>query len=142
MHVMVYSKLARMRIAALKRTLADLRERPVTGDLLREVRRRVQAMTGAPTMHSRDFFSLAGVHDLLMHRHEDPFDVSRIGRALDRLRLTLLHFEIPVAPLRARYRAAHPDDPLQRDLGAIAKLELENPQLYSRMYGFWCAKPA
>jgi 2-polyprenyl-3-methyl-5-hydroxy-6-metoxy-1,4-benzoquinol methylase len=142
MHVMVYSKLARMRIAALKRTLADLREQPMSGDVLREARRRVQGMAGAPPMHSRDFFSLAGVHDLLMHRHEDPFDVARIGRALDRLGLGLLQFDIPKPWIRARYRAAHPDDPQQRDLAAIAKLELADPLLYSGMYGLWCVKPA
>lgn len=140
LHVMVYSKVARMRIAALRKMLSELRAQPMSDDLLREVRRRVLALENFPEFRSRDFFTLSGVHDLLMHRHEDPFDVGRIGRALDRFGLQLLQFEIPRNSVRVEYRAAHPGDPHQRDLKAIAKLELRYPTLYSAMYELWCTR--
>ncbi|MBS0469628.1 MAG: class I SAM-dependent methyltransferase [Proteobacteria bacterium] len=142
LHVMVYSKIARMRIAALRRMFAGERALPMSDDLLRDIRRKVLALENFPEMRSRDFFTLAGVHDLLMHRHEEPFDTGRIGRALDRFGLALLNFEIPRPKIRAEYRAAHPDDPHQRDLKAIARLELGHPTLYGTMYEFWCARHA
>jgi hypothetical protein len=43
-------------------------------------------------MYSQDFATLSGTYDLLLHRHEDPFDIPRIERALDRFGLRLLLF--------------------------------------------------
>ena len=140
MHVMVYSKLARMRIVALRRSLSDLASQPMSDDVLREARRRVSAMPDAPRLASRDFYSLAGVHDLLMHRHEDPFDIPRIRRALEVLDLRLIQFEIPRTETRAAYVKKHPDDPLQRDFAGWTALEFDNPTLYAGMYGLWCRK--
>jgi SAM-dependent methyltransferase len=141
MHVMVYSKLARMRVRAMRRILTDLLDKPVTADVLREVRRRVVAQLGPERAVSRDFFYLAGVHDLLMHRHEDPFDVPRIRRALDALGLRLLRFNIPVNAVAAEYRRTHPQDPLFRDFQGWMRLDLDRPTLYARMFDFWCRKP-
>ena len=141
MHVMIYSKLARLTVRALRATIADLDGRAVDDDLLREVRRRIIARgpRGAPT--SRDFYSLSGVHDLLLHRHEDPFDVPRIQRALDRLGLDLIHFKLPTPRDTARYRAENPHDPLHRDFEGWSNAERANPRLFARMYDFWCRKP-
>ena len=65
----------------------------------------------------------------------------RVRAALDRLGLRLIHFEIPRNALKAAYHEEHPDDPLQRDFYAWAKLERGNPGLYSKMYDLWCRKP-
>ena len=142
MRVMVYSKVARLKVRAAQRHLADLQGRPVDPDLLREARRR--RIERAPDLLASwvDFYTLAGVHDLLLHRHEDPFDVPRIARALDRLGLELLAFDLPTPGHRARYLEDHPGDPAFRDVEAWAALERSDPFLFQGMYNFHCRKPA
>jgi SAM-dependent methyltransferase len=140
MQVMLYSKLARLNVRAAQSLIADLRDRPVDDDLLREVRRRLIEKGRRLIAGAFDFYSLAGVHDLLLHRHEDPFDVPRIVRALDSLGLELLAFDLPTPFTRARYRREHPDDPHFRDTAAWSALEKRQPSLFSGMYKFWCRK--
>ncbi len=140
--VMVYSEPARAQIRAAQALLADLRGRPADGDLLREARRRLIAAPPGLVEGSIDFYTLQGIHDLLLHPREDSFDVPRIGRALDALGLELLAFDLPSPALRARYRWDHPDDPAMRDLGAWAELERQDPALFRSMHKFWCRKPA
>lgn len=142
MRVMLYSKIARLKVRAAQRHLDDLLGRPADSDLLREARRRL--IERAPDLLAAwpDFYTLAGVHDLLLHRHEDPFDVPRIARALDRLGLELLAFDLPTPRHRARYREDHPDDPAFRDVAAWAALEKREPFLFQAMYDFHCRKPA
>jgi SAM-dependent methyltransferase len=142
MRVMVYSKVARLKVRAAQRHLADLQGRPVDADLLREARRRLIERSPDLLASWADFYTLAGVHDLLLHRHEDPFDVPRIVRALDRLGLELLAFDLPTPWHRARYRRDHPDDPAFRDVKAWAALEMRDPFLFQGMYEFHCRKPA
>lgn len=141
MSIMVYSRLARMRITAARRRITDLLDQPVDDDLLREVRRRLLADPVHAVAHSTDFASLGGVHDLLLHRHEDAFDVERIRRGIDRLRLEFLGFHLPGAERRARYRQENPNDPLFRDFTAWARAEWREPELFAGMYHFWCRKP-
>lgn len=142
MRIMVYSEPARAEIRAAQASLEDLRDRPVDGDLLREARRRLISGPPAILEGSIDFYSLQGVYDLLLHRHEDSFDVPRIGRALDALGLELLAFDLPSPALRARYRWDHPEDPTMRNLDAWAELERREPSLFRSMHKFWCRKPA
>ncbi|HEX8238781.1 MAG TPA: methyltransferase domain-containing protein [Allosphingosinicella sp.] len=141
MQVMVYSKIARLNVRAAQNLIADLSDRPVDDDLLREVRRRLIDRGRRLIAGSSDFYSLAGVHDLLLHRHEDPFDVPRIVRALGSLGLELLAFDLPTPFARARYLSEHPDDPHFRDTAAWSALEKRQPSLFSGMYKFWCRKP-
>jgi 2-polyprenyl-3-methyl-5-hydroxy-6-metoxy-1,4-benzoquinol methylase len=142
MHIMVYSRVARMTIDAIRKMVGPILQGPMSDDVLREVRRRVLATPAARRMmRGRDFHSLAGTHDLLAHRHEDPFDLPRIRRGLDALGLSLIRFELPRQAHCARYLRAHPDDPLQRDFAAWAQLERDDPTLFVGMYDFWCRKP-
>jgi SAM-dependent methyltransferase len=142
MRVMVYSEPARAQVRSAQALLADLRGRSADDDLLREARRRLIAAPPELVEGSIDFYTLQGVHDLLLHPQEDSFDVPRIGRALDALGLELLAFDLPSPALRARYRWDHPEDPGMRDLGAWAALEREQPSLFRSMHKFWCRKPA
>jgi SAM-dependent methyltransferase len=142
MRIMVYSEPARAQIRAARALLADLDAGPVDGDRLREARRRLIAAPPAILEGSIDFYTSQGIYDLLLHRHEDGFDVARIGRTLDALGLELLAFDLPSPALRARYRWDHPRDPAMRDLDAWAALEREQPSLFRSMHKFWCRKPA
>lgn len=142
MRVMVYSRVGRLPVLAARRHVAHLLDRQIDDDLLREARARLIEKTPNLLSEWRDFYTLGGIHDLIFHRHEDPFDVPRIVRALDRLGLELLAFELPSAFDRARYREEHPDDPLFRDVAAWASLERNNPYIFRSMYAFWCRRPA
>lgn len=140
MRVAVYSALARMMVRACQARIADLAAGPIDDDVLRAVRARL--MEGPPNdvTGSPDFFHLGGVHDLLLHRHEDAFDVPRIRRALDALGLELLRINFP-GSAAARYRLANPEDRAFRDTVAWAEFERRYPRTFAGMYDFWCRKP-
>jgi SAM-dependent methyltransferase len=140
MNVMLYSRLGRLPIQAAQFHIADLGNRPINDELLRAVRQRLIEKAPRFVAGSPDFFSLGGVHDLLLNRHEDPFDVPRIARAMVRLGLELLRFRLPTAAAEGRYRRQHPDDRLFRDVDAWASLERAEPLLFSEMYDFWCRR--
>jgi len=144
MHIMVYSRLARLRISAARTLINDLMQQPVSDDLLRQVRQRFlqrpEHPLAAHVMRSWDFATLAGTHDLLLHRREDPFDITRIEHALDRLGLRLLSFQLPTRADTARYDAMFPHDPRHQDIKSWARFERSE---IGGNYEFWCCtKPA
>ncbi|HEY0301507.1 MAG TPA: class I SAM-dependent methyltransferase [Rhizomicrobium sp.] len=142
MHIMVYSRAARLRVRAIRRFLGPLVDQPVDDDLLRAVRRRVLTMPEKMIPAGRDFCSLAAVHDLLLHRHEDPFTIPRIRRALEVLGLQLIRFQLPDQRYNRRYKELYPDDGLQRDFDSWFAMERDSPTLFAGMYDFFCRKPA
>src|SRR5262249_27928492 len=118
MRIMVYSRVARLWVAAARALIRDLTPGLVKDDMLRRVRQRLMDRSAflQSVIDSRDFSTLAGTHDLLLHPHADPFDISRISRALDRLGLRLLSFFLPTPDARTRYNLMFPHDPMHRDL--------------------------
>jgi len=141
MQVAVYSKIARLPVAAARTHLGAMMRDPVSDDVIREARRRLIAAPVPSVTDSRDFFSTAGVHDLLFHVHEDCFDVPRIARAIDTLGLKLLRFGLPTQENIARYREFAPHDPLRRDVAAWHAYEIRNPSTFAAMYRMTLAKP-
>jgi len=140
MQVALYSRIARLSVAAARMRLGALMREPVSDDLIREARRRLIAAPVPGVTNSRDFFSTAGVHDLLFHVHEDCFDVPRIERAIDALRLKLLRFGLPAPEDATRYRKMAPHDPLHRDLAAWHAYEMRNPSTFAAMYKMTLAR--
>lgn len=144
MHLMVYNRLQRLMITAARGLITDLLQQPVGDDLLREVRRRLLAHAdrapAAQVVASRDFATLAGTQDLLLHRHEDPFDVSRIERALAAAGLRLMRFDMPSPVAAARYDAEFPSDPGHRDVASWATFTRHDPSAMAGHFRFWCAK--
>lgn len=145
MHIMLYNSIARLRIAGARKLVAELMEQPIDDDLLRRVRARLLRQADHPlaahAVRSPDFATLAGTHDLLLHRHEDPFDLLRIGQALDTLGLGLLAFSFQSPEVEARYDAAFPQDPGHRNLSSLLSFERRNPGVFGN-YRFWCCRPA
>jgi hypothetical protein len=144
MHIMVYNRLDRLRIIGARTLIDDLMHQPVSDDLLRRVRQRFlqrpQHPLAAYVMRSWDFATLAGTHDLLLHRHEDPFDILRIENALDRLGLRLLSFRLPTPAAAARYDAMFPQDPKHQDIKSWARFDRSE---IGGNYEFWCCtKPS
>jgi SAM-dependent methyltransferase len=142
MQVALYSRIARLPVAAARGRLGTLMDEEVSDDLIREARRLLIAAPVPGVTDSRDFFSTAGVHDLVFHVHEDSFDVPRIARALDTLGLQLLRFELPTPEDAARYREMAPHDPLHRDLASWHAYEMRNPSSFAGMYRMTLARPS
>jgi SAM-dependent methyltransferase len=140
MNVALYSKIARLPVAATRQRLGALMDEAVSDDLIREARRRLIAAPVPSVTESRDFFSTAGVHDLLFHVHEDCFDVPRIARAIDALGLRLLRFALPMPEDEARYAEMAPHDPLHRDAAAWHAYEMRNPSTFAGMYKMTVAR--
>jgi SAM-dependent methyltransferase len=140
MKTMLYSRAARENVRMARAAIADLAGAPVTDDLLRAVRHRLIETGRVP--RSRDFFTLPGVHDLLLHRHEDSFDIPRVARAMARLELDLLGFCLSDPRNETLYARENPHDPLRRDFKAWAALESRKPEIFGGMYEFWCRKRA
>jgi hypothetical protein len=121
-----------------------LAQQQVSDDLLREVRRRLLERQHHPLakniIRSKGFATLAGTYDLLLHPHEDPFDVPRIERALKNFGLRLLCFELPSPPAAARYDGMFPGDLKHRDFRSWHAFEMCEWRIFAGMYGFWCRK--
>jgi len=145
MRIMLYSRAGRAGIAEARSLIRDLAAQPIDDDVLREVRRRflerVQDPRTWPAISASAFATLAGTHDLLLHRREDPFDVPRIGQALLRLRLRLLTFVLTPG-VRARYDAMFPYDRAHRNLQSVAAFERRDPSAFVSQYIFWCRSDA
>lgn len=140
MRVMLYSRFARMQVRAARARIGDLIGQPVSPALVRQVRARFIDEPDSPIVRSVDFHSMGGVHDLLLHAHEDAFDVPRIGRAIEALGLDLLQIDLPSRAARDAWRADHPHDPHVRDLPALHAWEMRNPRAFNGMYPIWCVK--
>jgi 2-polyprenyl-3-methyl-5-hydroxy-6-metoxy-1,4-benzoquinol methylase len=145
MKIMVYSRIARFLVIAARTLIRDLMVEPITDEVLRRVRQRIMEHTEyGPAnllMNTQDFSTLVGTYDLLLHPHEDPFDVPRIARALDRLGLHLISFLLPTTDAAARYDARYPHDPGHRDMAAWAQFEKNELPIYAGLYAFMCRKP-
>jgi SAM-dependent methyltransferase len=145
MRIAVYSRIARLAVAAARRAFADLAQASLDDDMVRRVRQRLlslpQASVARSVTRSPDFATLEGALDLLLHRHEDAFDIPRIGRAIEALRLRLRNFLLPTPSVQARYDAQFPDDPGHRRLDHWARFERLQPHTFGGMYAFWCEKP-
>ncbi|MEZ0242673.1 MAG: class I SAM-dependent methyltransferase, partial [Sphingomonas sp.] len=139
--IMVYSKIARMAVTAVRTRLDDLLDRRLDDDLLREARARLLEDPPHRLTKSPAFFFLGGVHDLVLHRHEDPFDITRIRHGIESQGLEFCGFRLPARPDYARYRRENPHDPWRRDYPAWAAAERANFRLFVQMYDFACRKP-
>jgi ubiquinone/menaquinone biosynthesis C-methylase UbiE len=143
MKIMVYSRLARAWLAAVRPLIRDLAAEPLSDDLLRRVRQRIMQRSDSWSklvMQNENFGSLAGTYDLLLHHHEDPFDISRIIAALGRCGLRFLSFLLPTRDANARYNSQFPHDPSHRDLRSWQQFEKCEPMIFAGMYEFWCRR--
>jgi 2-polyprenyl-3-methyl-5-hydroxy-6-metoxy-1,4-benzoquinol methylase len=92
---------------------------------------------------SRDFYSLSGCRDLLMHVQEHQLTIPDLRRILDENGLTFLGFsQFAFEQVRDTYLARFPHDPSGVDLEAWEAFEEEYPRVFARMYQFWTEKRA
>lgn len=153
---MVYSQLGRLDVRGARTLFRDLLNVsgdgmpidsvPCDDDLVRRIRLRLLTHDekGVPSgvLDSPDFSTIAATRDLLLHPREDPFNVTRIARALDQIGLRLLSFLLPTPVHHAAYNALFPEDPLHRDFRTWIRFEFLHPGVFRGMYAFWCYKPS
>jgi SAM-dependent methyltransferase len=156
MKIMVYSQLGRLDVRGARTLFRDLLNVsgdgmpidsvPCDDDLVRRIRLRLLTHDekGVPSgvLDSPDFSTIAATRDLLLHPREDPFNVTRIARALDQIGLRLLSFLLPTPVHHAAYNALFPEDPLHRDFRTWIRFEFLHPGVFRGMYAFWCYKPS
>jgi hypothetical protein len=96
-----------------------------------------------PVVRSRDFYSLSGCRDLLMHVQEHQLTIPDLRRILDENGLTFLGFiQFEFQQVRDAYLARFPHDPAGVDLDAWEAFEAEQPGTFGRMYMLWAEKRA
>jgi SAM-dependent methyltransferase len=85
----------------------------------------------------RDFYSLSGTRDLLLHVQEHRYTIPLLARTLDELGLEFLGFELPGPHVAQQYRARFPDDPAMDHLSNWRAFEEAEPGTFAGMYQFW-----
>ena len=110
---------------SFRRATPDLLDRQVTQDIA----------------NRPDSYHLSMYRDLLFHVQEHCFDMPGIKSALDTLGLEFIKFGLP-DNVWALYARKFPDDKDGRNLDNWHKLEVENPDIFTHMYHFWCRKKA
>jgi SAM-dependent methyltransferase/Flp pilus assembly protein TadD len=126
MKVALYSELGRRAVAAARELVEGLD--------VREARRRILALPAAhparAVARSRDFYSVSGTRDLVLHVQEQRFTLPELERAIASLGLEFLGFELdrPALPARGALPASLED---------WAQLEAAEPDTFSAMYQFW-----
>jgi len=147
MRIMLYSRAARSWIHHAKTLIHDLAAGPIDDDILRAVRQRFLDMAdhhplAREVVNEVAFSTLGGTQDMMLHPQEDAFDIPRIGRVLERLRLRLLTFVLPNPDAEARYATMYPRDPLHLNLQSLASFERHDPSVFIGQYDFWCRSEA
>ena len=88
-----------------------------------------------------DFFSASGCRDLIMHVQEHQYDLSELRDLIAANGMELLGFANFPHRRRQAYLQRFPADTNLSNWETLAKFEVENPDTFSGMYGFWLRKP-
>ena len=142
MNIGLYSRAARSHVSAAREEIAARGYAPdLTG--LRAFRRDLMAgqmPAVAPLAISFDFFSASNLRDFAFHVQEHQFDLLEIKTLLETHGLEFLGFSSLPPDVVRKYQHSRPEDPSQTDLASWHAFEMENPQIFSAMYQFWCRK--
>jgi SAM-dependent methyltransferase/tetratricopeptide (TPR) repeat protein len=139
MGIALYSRLARRNINGARAHIAQQGFQPTTADM----RRCRQALLENPQLGqvvaSKDFYSLSGCRDLLLHVQEHQFGLEELAPILDDLGLEFLGFQVP-DQVKAQYGACFPEDTTLTSLRHWGEFEENNPDTFFGMYQFWVRK--
>ncbi len=142
MRIGLYSRLARRRLAAVRRLVGVGDGRPVTTERLREARMLLLERSAEPDVQFvlgfLDAYDLDGLRDLLFHVQELDFTLPEIARLLEALGLRFLGFELVDRTVAPAFRRQHPAPAAQGDLAAWDAFEQAQPDSFAAMYRFWC----
>jgi SAM-dependent methyltransferase len=140
MKIGLYSRSARTAVEAA-RAVALAHGCTADTNGIRALRQHIMALpadhAARAVLASRDFYSVSGCRDLILHTQECTFTIPEIAACLEQLNLQFLGFQI-TQPVQARFHAEHPQANPQRDLMAWHEFELRHPDTFAGMYQFWC----
>lgn len=88
----------------------------------------------------RDFYSISGTRDLLLHVQEHRYTLPWLAQALAGLGLEFLGFELPGGDAARKYRERYPSDPEMVDLANWHAFEESEPDTFTGMYQFWARR--
>ena len=137
----LYSERARQHVVAARKLVAE-QGFPDTSQGVRDAREYIKTLPeGHPVrevMESQDFYSIAGLHDLIFNIHECRYTPLGLKDFLEDAGVEFLGFDHPDPSVPARFRERFPDDPDQTDLANWEQFDIEFPDTFSAMYQFWC----
>jgi len=96
---------------------------------------------GGHLVRSKDFSSLSGFRDLLLHEHEVSIALPDVAALLQAEGLTFRGFSLN-RQFTKLFADTFPDDPMPGKLENWWTLEQEHPGIFNGMYQFWCDKQA
>ncbi len=88
----------------------------------------------------RDFYSISGTRDLLLHVQEHRYTLARLAQTLAELGLEFLGFELPGTEAARRYKQSYPSDADMDDLASWQAFEESQPETFMGMYQFWARR--
>ena len=142
MRIALYSERARRAVRAA-REFARTLNFPSTPEGIRNCRHAIMELPDGHleknVMICRDFFTLDGCRDLIMHVKEHQFTIPRIEECLNQLNLRFIGFECSTKVWN-RFREMFPDDAMNTDLRAWDRYEEAYPETFLGMYSFWCCR--
>jgi SAM-dependent methyltransferase len=138
MRVGLYSEVARRAIVDVRRLVAERAYRPTPKDIRKcrhEVMSSYEARGWKRVIEAADFYSMSGCRDLLFHIMEHRFTISRIKSFLEENSLSFLGFDLDPRTIE-HFRMQFPGNTALLDLDNWQTFEVENPQVFRRMYVF------
>lgn len=87
-------------------------------------------------MASGDFYSAAGVRDLIFHVQEHRYSLPQIAAMIAELSLEPLGFVVDEA-IRRAYLRDTPEDPEGVSLAARARFEAQHAETFGEMHRLW-----
>ncbi|MEM6901819.1 MAG: class I SAM-dependent methyltransferase [Pseudomonadota bacterium] len=140
----LYRKDGRRHVAAARAEIAALGLDPSNDDDIRRFRAHILANPDHPAYaalaHNRDFYSLPGCRDLLLHTRERDIQLQEIEGLLSAAGLEFAGMQMPDGVLQA-FAKEHGATALN-SLDSWHAFEQDRPDLFDAMYRFWAVKAA
>ena len=144
MRIGLYSEVARQSIVQARALSAQRGYRATPNDirkLRQEIMREANNLRWKLIKSFPDFYSMSGCRDLLFNVMEHRFSIPEISVFLNDNDLSFLGFEFgPDSLIVDRFRERFPDPTALTNLENWHSFELSNPETFSSMYVFRCAR--
>ena len=139
----LYSKIARRNITEAKKFIQSRNYKGTYKDInacRQDIINEKVSPEVKKIINSKDFYSTSSVRDLLFHVQEHQFTIPQISKILKDLNLEFLGFVIQSPLIKKEYFKFFPEDKNNVSLDNWHQFEIDNPDIFKRMYQFWVRK--
>ena len=139
----LYSKIARRNITEAKKFIKSRNYKGTYKDInacRQDIINEKVSPEVKKIINSKDFYSTSSVRDLLFHVQEHQFTIPQISKILKDLNLEFLGFVIQSPLIKKEYFKFFPEDKNNVSLDNWHQFEIDNPDIFKRMYQFWVRK--